>query len=94
MDLYLPYLQDRLASASGTITQLALTDLGQAARHASLVINATGLGARDLAGDISLTPIRGQLVVINNPGISEFFTEDPGGLLTCCTCTPTAASGR
>jgi len=78
MDLYLPYLQDRLASAGGTIRQLALTDLDQAALYAPIVINATGLGARDLVGDTSLTPIRGQLVVMDNPGITEFFTEDTG----------------
>jgi D-amino-acid oxidase len=78
MDLYLPYLQDRLTSAGGIIRQLAITDLSQAARHAPVVINATGLGARDLVGDTSLTPIRGQLVVMDNPGITEFFTEDTG----------------
>lgn len=78
MDLYLPYLQVRLAAASGTIHQHSITDLGEAARHAPIVVNATGLGARELAGDAELTPVRGQLVVMDNPGITEFFTEDTG----------------
>lgn len=78
MDLYLPYLQDRLTRAGGAIRQEMITDLDQAARHARVVINATGLGARDLTGDTSLTPIRGQLVIMDNPGFSEFFTEDTG----------------
>ena len=78
MDLYLPYLQDRLTAAGGTIRQHSITDLSEAARHAPVVVNATGLGARDLAGDTELTPIRGQLVVMDNPGITEFFTEDTG----------------
>lgn len=78
MDLYLPYLQVRLAAASGTIHQHSITDLSEAARHAPIVVNATGLGARELAGDAELTPVRGQLVVMDNPGITEFFTEDTG----------------
>jgi D-amino-acid oxidase len=78
MDLYLPYLQDRLSSAGGTIRQHTITDLAEAAADVPVVINATGLGARDLTGDTSLTPIRGQLVVMDNPGITEFFTEDTG----------------
>ncbi|NJC71622.1 FAD-binding oxidoreductase [Planosporangium thailandense] len=28
--------------------------------------------------DVSVIPIRGQLVVVENPGISEFFSEDTG----------------
>jgi D-amino-acid oxidase len=78
MDLYLPYLQDRLTAAGGTVQQRSITDLGEAARHTPIVVNATGLGARVLAGDAELTPIRGQLVVMDNPGITEFFTEDTG----------------
>jgi D-amino-acid oxidase len=78
MDLYLPYLQDRLTAAGGTIRQHTVTDLAETARHAPVVVNAAGLGARDLAGDASLVPIRGQLVVMDNPGITEFFTEDTG----------------
>ena len=78
MDLYLPYLQARLTAADGTLHQHPITDLGQAASQAPIVVNATGLGARDLVGDADLTPIRGQLVVMDNPGITEFFTEDTG----------------
>jgi D-amino-acid oxidase len=78
MDVFLPYLQDRLTSAGGVICQQPIEDLDDAARHAPVVINATGAGARDLAGDTSLTPIRGQLVVMDNPGLTEFFREDTG----------------
>lgn len=78
MDLYLPYLQARLTAAGGTLRQHPITDLGQAASQAPIVVNATGLGAHNLVGDADLTPIRGQLVVMDNPGITEFFTEDAG----------------
>ncbi len=41
-------------------------------------MNCAGLGARHLAADGQLRPIRGQLVVVSNPGINEFFSEDTG----------------
>jgi D-amino-acid oxidase len=42
------------------------------------VINCTGMGARELVSDPDLIPIRGQLVVVENPGITEFFSESTG----------------
>ncbi len=78
MDVYLPYLCDRLAAAGGSLQLRPVTDLDEAAQLAPIVVNATGLGARLLAGDSSLTPVRGQLVIVANPGVTEFFTEDTG----------------
>ena len=78
MDVYLPYLCQRLAAAGGSLQQQSVTDFEDVARLAPVVVNATGLGARALAGDTGLTPIRGQLVIVDNPGITEFFTEDTG----------------
>jgi D-amino-acid oxidase len=78
MDVYLPFLCQRLAAAGGALHQRTVTDFEEAARLAPVVVNATGLGARDLTGDSGLTPIRGQLVIVDNPGITEFFTEDTG----------------
>jgi D-amino-acid oxidase len=42
------------------------------------VVNCTGIAAHDLADDQDLYPIRGQLVVLANPGITDFFSEDTG----------------
>jgi D-amino-acid oxidase len=41
-------------------------------------VNCTGIGARSLVPDEGVWPIRGQLVVVENPGIDEFFAEDTG----------------
>ena len=78
MDTYLPYLRSRLAAAGGIFRQQPVASLDEAGRLAPVVVNATGLGARGLAGDLTLTPIRGQLVIVGNPGLTEFFTEDTG----------------
>jgi D-amino-acid oxidase len=78
MPVYLGYLQQRLLAAGGNIEIHPITSLHEPAAAASLVINCTGVGAHDLVPDPELTPIRGQLVVVENPGITEFFSEDTG----------------
>jgi D-amino-acid oxidase len=37
------------------------------------------MGARDLVADPDLRPVRGQHVVVENPGLDEFFTTEPFG---------------
>jgi D-amino-acid oxidase len=39
------------------------------------VVNCTGIGARELVPDPEVEPIRGQLVAVRNPGVTEFFAE-------------------
>lgn len=77
MPVYLDYLQARLLSAGATLTQATVTDLDDPTLGPR-VINCTGLGARQLAADTDLHPIRGQHVVVTNPGITDFFSEDTG----------------
>jgi D-amino-acid oxidase len=75
MPTYLGYLRDRLREASGTLSAGVVRSLDEAAAEASIVVNCTGIGARQLVTDVSLTPVRGQLVVVENPGIERFFAE-------------------
>ena len=72
---YLAYLRDRLVAAGGTLTRMSLPALP--AR--GLVVNCTGLAARALAGDTSLHPVRGQTVVVADPGLTEWLVADPEG---------------
>jgi D-amino-acid oxidase len=44
-----------------------------------VVVDCTGLGAREVAGDDELRPVRGQLVVVENPGIDEWFIGAESG---------------
>ncbi|MFI9306140.1 FAD-dependent oxidoreductase [Streptomyces triculaminicus] len=74
MASHLAYLQRRLAAAGGTVTVRAVRSLAQAGEGAAAVVNCTGLGARDLVPDPSVHPVRGQLVVVENPGVEEWFT--------------------
>ncbi|WP_433533217.1 FAD-dependent oxidoreductase [Micromonospora sp. CA-263727] len=78
MPTYLGYLDQRFAAGGGRIEIRRVGSLDQAAGVAPVVVNCAGLGARELVPDPMLTPIRGQLVVVENPGITEFFSEDTG----------------
>ncbi len=84
MGRYLEYLQQRLRGAGATIVARRVRSLSEPAGHAPLVVNCSGLGARELAGDDSLTAVRGQHVVVANPGLEEFFMEDRGAPEWAC----------
>ena len=43
---------------------------------APVIVNCTGMGARELVPDPGLTPVRGQVVVAVNPGLTEFFVGE------------------
>ncbi|MFI6358486.1 FAD-dependent oxidoreductase [Streptomyces sp. NPDC050743] len=77
MPTYLDYLLRRLRDAGGAVERRRLASLADAG-PASVIVNCSGLGARDLVPDPELRPIRGQHVVVTNPGLTEFFSEDTG----------------
>ncbi|WP_030898557.1 FAD-dependent oxidoreductase [Streptomyces sp. NRRL F-5126] len=77
MPVYLDYLLRRLRDAGGTVERRQLGTLADAG-PTSVIVNCAGLGARDLVPDPELRPIRGQHVVVTNPGLTEFFSEDTG----------------
>ncbi len=78
MPCYLSYLIKRLRQAGGSIDQRRITALHEIDGVAPVIVNCAGLGATDLVPDPDLYPIRGQLVVVRNPGIRTFFSEDTG----------------
>jgi D-amino-acid oxidase len=75
MATYLDYLVARLAEAGGTVQTRAVRSLDEAAEVAPVVLNCSGLGARELADDPTVRPVRGQHVVFDNPGVTELFME-------------------
>ncbi|MFG3249413.1 FAD-dependent oxidoreductase [Streptomyces sp. NPDC048187] len=92
MSIHLPWLRERLVGAGGVVEERSVTDLAEA--DAPVVVNCTGLGARELVPDPAVRPVRGQLVVVENPGIrnwlvsadtdsgeTTYFLPQPGRLL-------------
>jgi D-amino-acid oxidase len=79
MPVYLGYLRARFEAAGGRVeagTVRSLPDAA-AAHGARVVLNCTGTGARELLPDPALIPFRGQVVVAENPGLTEFFIGLP-----------------
>ena len=69
--------------AGGGVVVGEIADVAQLAALAEpVIVNCTGLGARDLFGDDSLVPIKGQLVVLRpQPGI-DYLTVGGGRFST------------
>jgi D-amino-acid oxidase len=76
MPTHLAYLVERLRSAGGAIDFRPVATLDEATASARVVVNCTGLGARTLVNDQQVYPVRGQHLVVGNPGIAEFLEVD------------------
>ncbi|MEG3630251.1 FAD-dependent oxidoreductase [Streptomyces poriticola] len=84
MAVHLPWLRDRLTTAGGTVETREVGDLREV--PAPVVVNCTGLGARALVPDPSVRPVRGQLVIVENPGVRGWLVSTDaasGGMAYC-----------
>jgi D-amino-acid oxidase len=75
MPLYLPWLVERVESLGGTITRMALKGMPD---QADVVVNASGLGARLLATDPTVQPVRGQVVYVDQVGVDHWALDASG----------------
>jgi D-amino-acid oxidase len=81
MSVHLPWLAGRLRALGGTVERRELASLDEL--EADAVVNCAGLGARELAGDASLTAVRGQIVRVAAPEVREWLLDqsDPQRLV-------------
>ncbi|MGW0610839.1 FAD-dependent oxidoreductase [Streptomyces sp. NPDC002788] len=91
MPVHLPWLRKRFVAAGGVVEARTVSSFAEA--DAPVVVNCTGLAARELVPDPSVRPVRGQLVVVENPGIDTWLVSSdaagqyaymfpqPGGLV-------------
>ena len=91
MSVHLPWLVGRLRALGGTVQRRHLDAL-----EADAVVNCAGLGARELAGDASLSAVRGQVVRVTAPGVQEWLLDqsDPEQLVYVVPRRAHAAGGR
>ncbi|MFI1395603.1 NAD(P)/FAD-dependent oxidoreductase [Streptomyces sp. NPDC020681] len=78
MPVHLDWLRRRFEAAGGVVERRTVGSFAEAAAQAPVVVNCTGLGSRELVPDDRLQPVRGQLVLVENPGIEEWFTAADG----------------
>lgn len=79
MPRYLDHIAARVEAAGIPIELRPVDSLAEAAGEAPVVVNCAGVGARDLVPDPALRSVRGQHVVVENPGLDEFFMTEPFG---------------
>lgn len=72
---YLKWLEVEIKKFGAKIVQRRVESIESISNVYDLVVNCTGMGARQLCNDKELYPVKGQLVVLRNPGIEKFFAE-------------------
>jgi D-amino-acid oxidase len=82
MGLHLSWLVARLRETGVAVEVGRLDDLSAAFVGVDAVVNCTGLGSRELAGDQTLNPVRGQVVIVEQFGLTEWLLDqsEPGEL--------------
>jgi D-amino-acid oxidase len=75
MPVYLTWLAAHVEELGGTLTRMALAALPD---RPGVVVNATGLGARRTALDLSVTPVRGQVVYVEQVGLDRWWLDGSG----------------
>ncbi len=79
--IYLPAIMQDFYAAGGTIEVVDFSELGQILRLPEpVVMNCSGLGARDLFNDQDLYPIKGQLSILLPQEEVDYMILGNGGL--------------
>lgn len=73
--VYMPWLVARFLAEGGAIERGQVGSLEAAARESAIVVNAAGLGARELAPDAGVYPIRGQILRVVDARITRFALD-------------------
>lgn len=76
--VFLPFLEDRIRALGGTVQRcVPLLSMEEMRALGPVVVNCTGLGARDLCGDTNLRPGRGQVLRVRAPGVERYTIAVP-----------------
>jgi len=73
--IYLRRLHDQFLAAGGTFEERTIETLDEVANEAPLLVNCTGVGARAVASDATVYPIRGQTMLLDASGIRVGYMD-------------------
>ncbi|MBK9586837.1 MAG: FAD-binding oxidoreductase [Alphaproteobacteria bacterium] len=75
---YYGFLKKKFEAAGGTFTLREIKNFSELERDYDLIVNATGVYARQFVNDETIYPMRGQVVIIKNPGVNFHFASFEG----------------
>ncbi len=82
MSMYLPWLLAHVRAQGVRVIERRLDTLAPALAASKVVVNTTGLGARELVGDTRVFPVRGQVLLREQVGLERVMSYEngPGGI--------------
>jgi D-amino-acid oxidase len=82
MPFYMGWLLEKLARLDVAIRDRSVTSFDEAFVDHDVVVNCSGLGARELAGDLTMVPVRGQVVRVAQFGLERYILDEqsPDGI--------------
>lgn len=76
--IYLDYLVRSYQAEGGRVVERTVHDLAEAFAACRVVVNCSGLGARELVGDRDIHPSRGQVIRVRHNGFRRALLDDYG----------------
>ena len=77
MPLYLPWLAEQVRADGAEMYTRRVNSLHELAEDGvDAIVNCSGLAARELVGDQSVYPVRGQIARVNNPGLTMSIRDE------------------
>ena len=83
MSRYLGWLEGRCTDLGVPTTIERVGSIADADPSADAVVLAVGMGARELLGDGEVIPIRGQVVRLANPGLTDWLLDEDDASRFC-----------
>jgi len=80
--LYLPHLFKRFIDNGGSFEEREITSLSELSNLDTIIINCTGLGAKNLCDDADLHPMRGQILRCKKMGLPSCVNSINKGALS------------
>jgi D-amino-acid oxidase len=74
--VHLSWLTERLTAMNVPFSTRRLRSLDDAGDGVDLLVNCAGLGAREVAADPGVHPVRGQVVLLDQVGLGEWTLDD------------------
>lgn len=84
---YMDWLLREYQQLGGMIEQKTITSFDEVPKNYEIIVNCSGLGARELCNDTSLRPVRGQVVRVKRTSF-DLVTDDDHGPHGMCYIVP------